>query len=494
MKDLDRSFLGHPKVLFSLSMVEIWERFSYYGIRPLLILFMSLSIFEGGFGMSTQQASSVVGVFAGMIYIFTIPGGYLADNFLGQKKAVLLGSLFISFGHLCIALSYYIKPMFFAGLCFIVIGSGLFKTCISVMVGMLYLKNDIRRDSAFTIFYSGINIGAFFAPLIVGIVLDNYGYHLGFAVGGVAMLIALVIFYFISMKHYDEFIKYKNLDDYDKCKVSNKSICFYMFLTIIIVFAFIILIHFKIINFSIVSVSVNLVRIILLFSTLYFLYLFFFKNLNKDEKKNLLLFVILFFAAALFWSIFEQMATTLNLFADKLINKKIFSYEIPTLFFQSLDPLYIIIFAPLMSLLWIKLNKHNINISSLSKFALGLIGAAVGFYIMYLAAANIVENNVKVSYWYLVISILFLALGELCLSPVGLSIMSKIAPKSIKSQVMGLWFVASSLGNVIAGYIGGKVDTNNVSDLPNLFLYCVYVLLFVAFILFIIKRFVKENE
>ncbi len=494
MKKIDEAFIGHPKPLFSLSMVEVWERFSYYGIRPLLVLFMSAALSAGGLGIERENASAIVGIFGACLYLVTLPGGWLADNCFGQKKAVLLGSIIIALGHLSIALSYFIPVMFFVGLLFIVLGSGLFKPCASVMVGMLYKKEDIRRDSGFTIFYMGINLGALIAPLICGLLQVKYGWHFGFGAGGAGMLLAVLIFYFKTIPDLKEYDKELGLDqNWEKPERKNKHIKLIFFASLAFILAFIALAltlsNMGIFELNPVSISKKMIFIILVFTTVYFLYLFFFSSLSASDKKNLIVFVVLFLAAAFFWSNFEQQPTSFNLFAHDFTDRNIFGYEIPAVWFQSLNPLFIIIFAPLVALIWIFLAKHNLEISSITKFALGVLGSGIGFMIMMFAAKSVLESeNSLVSVFWIVSSLWFLTMGELCLSPVGLSIMTKIAPSLIKNQVMGLWFVASALGNVVAGLFGGHVDVKQIDTLPDLFGQCMWVSFIMCAVLFLVRK------
>ncbi|ELU7404079.1 di-/tripeptide transporter [Campylobacter jejuni subsp. doylei] len=494
IKNLDTSFFGHPKPLLSLSLTELWERFSFYGIRPLLVLFISAAIVYGGLGIERENASAIVGIFGGCLYLASLPGGWLADNYLGQKRAILLGSIIIALGHLCIALSIFHSFMFFLGLALIVIGTGLFKTCASVMVGMLYKKDDARRDSGFTLFYMGINIGAFIAPLICGFLQKEYGWHFGFGAGGIGMLLAVIIFYIKTMPDLKEFDEKIGLEyDWKRATKKTQNIK-WIFFGLIFCLALLTFIGYTLsslglLDLSPVSLSKKMIFIILICTGIYFLYLFFFSSLNSIEKKNLIVFIILFFAAAFFWSTFEQKPTSFNLFAQDFTNKIIFGWEIPTPWFQSFNPLFVIIFAPIMATIWIFLAKHKLELSSISKFALGVLSAGIGFMIMMFAAKNVLASNgAPVSMIYIISSIWFLTLGELCLSPVGLSIMTKIAPKLIKNQVMGLWFVASALGNVIAGLIGGHVDAKNIASLPDLFGQCMWVLFIMSAVLFLIKK------
>lgn len=509
IQKLDRAFMGHPKPLFPLSLTEVWERFSFYGIRPLLVLFMTATLLKGGLGLSKEEASAIAGIFGGCIYLAALPGGWIADNYLGQKKAIFVGSVIIALGHLFIALSYFYPAMFFLGLALIVIGSGLFKTCASIMVGMLYKEDDPRRDSGFTIFYMGINLGAFISPLVTGSLQAKYGWHLGFGAGGLGMLIALLIFAFKAIPDLEEFnAKVGMSEDWDKPIKENKNAgrIILAMAVIIIGFAFLALGGF--IPLNPISIAKNMVTVILWCAGLYFIYLFFFRSLNQDEKKNLIVFVILFFAAAIFWSVFEQQYTTYNFFADKLTDRIAFNQEIPTVWFQSINALFIIILAPVVSVIWIALAKRKAEFSSLTKFSLGLIGAGLGFAVMAFATQSLIDTNggiesaqkaielgqgVLVSPWWLIVSMLFLTIGELCLSPVGLSIMTKIAPNLIKSQVMGLWFVSISLGNVMAGILGGHANEENLSDLSSLFSQCIWILFAAAIVLFILNQtFIKK--
>lgn len=507
---LDKAFLGHPKPLAALSATELWERFSFYGIRPLLVLFMTATLLSGGLGMSKEEASAIAGIFGGCIYLAALPGGWIADNYLGQKKAVFIGCIIIALGHLSIGLSYFSTPLFFIGLALIVIGTGLFKTCSSVMVGMMYDKNDPRRDSGFTIFYMGINIGGFIAPLVTGFLQTQYGWHLGFGAGGIGMLIALVIFAFKAVPDFKQFDAKIGMDEaWDKPAKHNKNTPYAIAVFFIVLIGVCFLGISGFINLNPVAIATSMTMVILWCAGLYFLYLFFLAPLQSNEKKNLVVFVVLFFASAVFWSVFEQQYTTYNFFADNLTNKIVFDYEIPTVWFQSINALFIILLAPVVGGIWVFLAKKNLEISSLTKFSLGLIGAAIGFLIMAFATTSIITNNggtenaigaiyagnaILASPWWLVVSLLFLTLGELCLSPVGLSIMTKIAPKFIKSQVMGLWFVSLSVGNVLAGLIGGHANEENLATLSDLFYQCVWILLGAVIILLVLKNFIKKIE
>lgn len=492
---LDTAFFGHPRPLKSLFFTEFWERFSFYGIRPLLIFYMAALVAEGGLGFDRATASAIVGIFGGCMYIAALPGGWLADHWLGQAKAVWYGSLLIACGHLCIALSAILgSTAFFIGLLFIILGSGLFKTCISVLVGTLYKEKDPRRDGGFSIFYMGINMGSFCAPFITGLLKENMGWHWGFGIGGVGMLIALIIFKFSALPNMEKFEKVNNITGNWRNPIAlRKGVASWVTFSMIIIAVLVFLIASGFIPVNPITIAKSMTYIIGGSVFLYFFYLFFFCHLNALDKSKLIVCLILFCAAAFFWAAFEQKPTSFNLFAQDYTNRQLFNWTMPATFFQSFNPLFIVLFAPLFSILWIKLAKNKIEPSSFIKFALGLICAGIGFSIMMFAAKNVLAGNgATVSPFWLISSILLLTLGELFLSPVGLSIMSSLAPQVIRGQVMGLWFAASSIGNLVAGLIGGHVSADQIGNLPTLFWRCAVALFIGAIVLLLLNKPVKS--
>ena len=488
----DRAFFGHPKPLRGLFFTELWERFSFYGIRPLLILYMSAMIIDGGLGLDRPTAAAIVGLYAGSMYLITIFGGWIADNWLGQARSVWYGSMIIAFGHLSIALTAWFDHLFFyLGLVFIVLGTGLFKTCISVIVGTLYAAQDSRRDAGFSIFYMGINMGAFISPLLAGLLIQEHGWHWGFGVGGIGMLIALVVFRFISVPQLQKFDQLNGIESTWQGATNYnpkapKIVTGFLFVLSILIA----LISTGVIQLNIVTLVTYLAFIICLTIAGYFTYLLLFSKSTAKEKKQLLVCLILLIVAALFWSAFEQKPTTINLFAQDFTDRTIFGFQVPTVWFQSINALFIIMFAPLMAWLWVKLGRSNKDPSYITKFIIALFLAAIGFIIMIFASKAILAGGAGtlISPLWLVTTILFLTFGELCLSPVGLSTMTKLAPDIIRGQVMGLWFTASALGNLVAGLIGGQVSLETVNDLPNLFLRCAIALMLGGFILWALKK------
>ncbi|AOA57531.1 peptide MFS transporter [Acinetobacter larvae] len=489
LKD-DHYFFGHPRPLQSLFFTELWERFSFYGVRPLLILYMTAMVLQGGLGIDRESAAAIVGLFAGSMYLATIFGGWLADYWLGQAKAVWYGSIIIAAGHLSIGVVPWMGlGCFYLGLVLIVIGSGLFKTCISVMVGLLYQAQDTRRDAGFSIFYMGINIGAFLAPLFTGFFAQQYGWHLGFATGGVGMLIALVIFRLFAMRQLKDFDQKRGLQsNWNQPVKYHPWAAKLAFIFIVTVAVFFIAIRQQWLAFNPVIVVSYFTVLTAACILLYFVYLLIFAKFNKVEKLKIFNCLVLLIVAALFWAAFEQAATSFNLFAEDYTNRELWGFIIPTVWFQSINPIFIVIFAPVIAWLWMYLGKNNKEPNYINKFIMALYFTIGGLLFIAIASYIIAQGYaVKVSPWWLVMTYLFLTFGELCLSPVGLSSMTKLAPDQIRGQIMGLWFAATALGNLLASLIGGQMASAHIRDLPMMFIYCAIVLLIVALCLWLLS-------
>ncbi|AYO55141.1 peptide MFS transporter [Acinetobacter wuhouensis] len=495
LKQYDQAFMGHPKPLKGLFFTELWERFSYYGIRPLLILYMAAMIADGGLGLDRPSASAIVGLFAGSMYLMTVLGGWVADRWLGQEKAVWYGSLIIACGHISIALTALFSHFFFYfGLVLIVIGSGLFKTCISVIVGTLYKAQDTRRDAGFSIFYMGINLGSVLAPLVTGLLVKDYGWHWGFGIGGIGMLISLIIFRVMTVPQLKKFNALQGAETtWDKAVHYDKNAPKVVALFLVLVAVVVTLTSLGYLHINPVIIVKYLTVSICIAIIAYFAYLLLFANLNTTEKKKIIICFVLLMTAALFWSAFEQKPTSFNLFAQDFTNRQFLGFEIPAVWFQSVNPILIVIFAPIAAWLWMKLGKSNRDPSYISKFIIALVLAACGFGLMVLASHSVIQNHGNtVSPLWLIGAMLFLTLGELCLSPVGLSAMTKLAPNVLRGQIMGLWFTASALGNLMAGLIGGHVSADEINQLPTLFMRCVIALLIGAVILWLLRTPIRK--
>ena len=491
LASLENGFMGHPKPLRPLFFTEMWERFSYYSIRPLLVLFMVASVGSGGFGFDEVTASAIYGIFAGSLYLAAVPGGWLADNWLGQERALWWGSIIIALGHLCIALSaMFGMTLFFMGLICIVLGSGLFKTCISVMVGALYPQGDARRDGGFTLFYMGINIGALLAALIVGVFKEKGMWHVGFGIGGLGMLASLIIYRFSVKKTLNRYASAKNIaPEWEQTTGLYKNVGRWVAGFLILLAAITVLVATGIVPFNPEIVAQYMTYIIAAVVILYFAVMFISPRLDKTDKLRLLICFILIIGSTLFWSSFEQQPTSFNLFADRYTDLNVLGFEIPSIWFQSLNPLFILLLAPIASIVWVKLANRGLEPNSMVKFALGMLLTAAGFALMIFASKSILtsEGGLASPLW-LVGSLLLLTLGELALSPVGLSAMTKLAPKGMQGQMMGLFFASVALGNLVAAFFGGHVTADKIEGLPGLFTTMTVFLVITAVILLLLSK------
>ena len=467
-------FFGQPRGLPTLFFTEMWERFSYYGIRPLLILFMTAALTEGGFGFEPLQASAIVGIYASSVYLASLPGGWIADRLLGLRRAIFLGAVLICCGHLAIGLSGFAgRPMFFIGLVLIVLGTGLLKPNISAIVGDLYPEGGARRDAGFSIFYMGINTGSFLGQLVTPLLAAAVGWHWGFGAAGVGMLFGLIVFSTYAKKtlgtlgletskHPDAAVQARQMS---RAKMAIAVGLGALAVVIGLASAGVITLDPQQIGKSMTFVLVGL-------SVAYFGYIFLAGGLTADERKRMVVILVLFVFSAIFWSAFEQAPTSLNLFARDFTDRQLGGWTIPPGLFQSINALFIIMFAPVFAWIWSALAKRGLDLSSPSKFAIGLFVTALAFLVMLMAANILVASNgtVKVSPWWLVGSYLLQTAGELSISPVGLSSMTKLSPRRYVGQMMGVWFLATSLGNLIAGLVGGNVDPRDLAQTPKLFM------------------------
>ncbi|HEX2095647.1 MAG TPA: peptide MFS transporter [Longimicrobiaceae bacterium] len=473
----DTGFFGHPRGLATLFFTEMWERFSYYGLRPLLVLFMAAALSEGGFGFSRDQASAIVGIYGFSVYLASLPGGWVADRLLGLQRAIFIGACLITSGHLSIGLSGLAGPgggkvPFFLGLVLIVLGTGLLKPNISAIVGDLYPEGGSRRDAGFSIFYMGINTGAFFGQLITGALGEKVGWHYGFGAAGVGMAFGLVVFWLTRgrtlqgigtspSRHPDPAVQARQ----------ERTVKLALGVGLALVALVFVLAAMGTITINAQAIGRHLVNITLALVTLFFLFVFFAGGIDRDERKRVAVIFVLFLFAIVFWGAFEQAPTSLNLFAADFTDRNIGGWEVPATWFQSINSLFVILLAPVAAWVWVSLGRRDRDLSSPGKFALGLAFAAIGFALMIVAANRVVESggSLRVSAWWLVGSYFFQTVGELCLSPVGLSSMTKLSPRKYVGQMMGIWFTASALGNLIGGLVGGHVDPEKLEQMPILF-------------------------
>ena len=446
----------HPRGLYVLFFTEMWERFSYYGMRAILFLYLIKSVADGALGLPEQTGGAIYGLYTSSVYLLTLPGGWIADNILGQKKAIWWGGVVIMLGHIILAIPGN-STIFFLGLATVAIGTGLLKPNISSIVGELYPEGGARRDAGFSIFYMGINLGAFLGMFIVGYLGEKVGWHYGFGAAAIAMLLGLVVFR-LNDKHL------ANLGEPPQVKGSPT-------------FLYVVVGLLALVGVILVSGIVDartlaqgMQYFIIGITFVYFLYIGFFdSSLSVVERKRVAVLFVFFIAAALFWSGFEQAGSSLTIFADRHTDRIISGWEMPASWFQNANSFFILLFSAPIGALWIFLNKRNLNPSVPIKFGLGLLQMGFGFLIMYWAAQYAVEGTL-VGVGWLTFTYMFHTLGELCLSPVGLSTYTKLAPRKYYSQMMGLWFVAAALGNLIAGLFAGNFNEENVAEMPQLFL------------------------
>ncbi|WP_444626554.1 peptide MFS transporter [Flavobacterium columnare] len=434
---------GHPKGLYFLFFTEMWERFSYYGMRAIFILFMTKILL-----MKDAEASEIYGSYTGLVYLTPLLGGYLCDKFLGNRRSIMIGGLLMAIGQFFMFLSATTGAnggvaLMWLGLTAIIIGNGFFKPNISTMVGQLYPANDRRIDSAFTIFYMGINLGAFFSPLVCG----SMDFKWGFLAACIGMFISLIFFalfqkkYLVSEEGKEIGLPVKQLD------IKN---ILYIIGSIGIVFF---MLNFKqlfntdtdIIGYFIYGSMVVMPLIILTD-----------KSLTSVERNRILVIFILAFFVIFFWGAFEQAGASLTLFADRQTNRNLLGWEMPASYFQSVNPLAVILLAPVMSIVWGFLYKRNAEPSSPKKMALGLTLVALGYGVIAIAVKGLGMDE-KVSMWWLIGLYIIHSIGELCLSPIGLSMVSKLAPLRLSSLLMGTWFLANAAANKFAGTLSSLI-------------------------------------
>jgi POT family proton-dependent oligopeptide transporter len=451
----DRSFFGHPRGLSTLFFTEMWERFSYYGMRAILILFMTATVGHGGLGFPTSKAGSIYGLYTAMVFLMSMPGGWIADRIIGHRRAVFIGGVFITAGHFSIAVPTL--STFYAGLLFIVIGTGLLKPNMSTMVGALYSPTDARRDAGFSIFYMGINLGAMIAPLVCGYLAENINWHYGFSAAGVGMTLGLIQYAFGT--------KYLGDAGVATCGDDSDRRLFQRILIGIGVVAIVAtgLIYSGVFEISAESLAGAFGLILTLIVVAFFTWLLTAKGYTPLERKRFWGILVLFISSSAFWGAYEQAGSTLNLFAERGTNLHAWDLPLWGLFrasyFQSFNSFFILALAPVFAWLWMNLGKRNPSIPA--KFILGLVGVGAGFAILIPVA-----NGTMASPWWLTLTYLLHTMGELCLSPVGLSATTKLAPARIAGLMMGVWFLSDSVGNYVGGMLAAGYEKY---PLPELF-------------------------
>ena len=453
-----QQWLGHPRGLSTLFFTEMWERFSYYGMRGILLLFLVASIGNGGFGLTDRTGAAIYGLYVGLVYLMALPGGWIADRILGQRRAVFIGGCIIAAGHFSMAIPTV--PSFYLGLCLIVVGTGLLKPNVSAMVADLYPEGGSRRDAGFSVFYSGINVGALLGPLVCGFLGEKINWHLGFGAAGVGMVLGLLQ-YRMGARHLGG-AGLRLADDVPDARPAIRRLAMGVAAAFGVIILAVVLQLAGVFHLSLYGVAKGTGYFMLGLALVYFGSVLFFSRLSTAEKKRIGVIFVFFMAAVLFWAGFEQAGSSMNLFAERMTQRVILGWEMPASFLQSVNSIFIILLAPVFGALWIRLGRRQP--STPAKMGFGLAFLAIGFLIL-AWGASFTAGGLRVSMLWLIVTYLLHTVGELCLSPVGLSSVTKLSPKSLVGQMMGTWFMGTALGNLIAGLAAGGFQGMGVAEL-----------------------------
>lgn len=461
------TWLGHPRGLATLFFTEMWERFSFYGMRALLVLFMVAAIDRGGMGFDDVTATAIYGLYMAGVYLTSLPGGWIADRLVGQQKAVWYGGIIIAAGHFTLAIPD--RRAFFIGLLLIVVGTGLLKPNTSTLVGDLYPEGGSRRDAGFSIYYMGINLGGFLGPLVCGWLGQKVNWHYGFVAAGVGMVAGLV-FYRATRRYLGETglsadPAYPDLHRQKQFLARSWTALWAMvgLLAVLVVLGY----------SGVVTYSAPVLQrwtgwMILAMGLGFLAWIFARGRLTGRERRHMIALSILLLLQVLFWAGYEQAGSNFNLFAQRYTQLSVFGLGFPASWFQSENSLLIILLTPFFAWLWVALGRRRLDPNTPLKFALGLILMGIGFVVM-TGAALIVITGTKVLPTWLALTYLLHTMGELCLSPVGLSATTKLAPRRYGGRLMGCWFLFTALGEVVASMIAGSFHADNVQDMPHIY-------------------------
>ncbi|MTD42043.1 MFS transporter [Erwinia sp. CPCC 100877] len=444
-KKLDKSFFGQPKGLSTLFFTEMWERFSYYGMRAILLYYIYDTVANGGLGLAKETALAIMSIYGSLVFMSSIIGGWISDRVLGSRKTVFYGGILIMAGHIVLATPFGVGALF-VSIFLIVIGTGMLKPNVSGMIGHLYSKTDTRRDAGFSIFYMGINIGALMAPFVVGTLGQNYNYHLGFSVAAFGMFFGLLQYYLQGKKALANIglVPTNPMDKMEQKKFTRSL--FVALLVALIWFGGAFLLNQLTIDFFINTVSL----IGILLPAYYFIKMLTSKNVTAEEKPRVMGYIPLFLAGIVFWSLEEQGSSILALFASERTNDTLFGFSIAPSWFQSLNPIFVVVLTPVFVTLWTRLGKKQP--STVVKFSLGLVFAGLSFVLLMLPGL-LYGTDTRVSPLWLFFSFFIMIVGEMCISPVGLSITTKLAPKAFESQTVAIWLLADAASQAINAQI-----------------------------------------
>jgi len=482
----DASFFGHPKGLMNLFVTEMWERMSYYGMRGMLVLFMTAAIAEGGLAIGTATAVAIYGLYTASVYFMGLPGGWIADRLIGSQKAVWYGGIVIMCGHIVLAIPN--TNAFFIGLILVILGTGLLKPNISAMVGQLYSSDDERRDSGYALYYLGINLGSLIGYIVCGGLAEKIGWHWGFGAAAVGMAFGLVVFHFTKPM-------LKGAGELPASPLSPKAqrnswAVIALFLAILAVAT--VLMLTGVFSFDPIAVSKGTAITFLGIFVSYFCWIYFGGNLSKVEKKGMWALLLVCVASTCFWSGFEQAGSSLNLFGRDFVDRNILGFEMPTTWLQSVNSTFILLLTPFFVYFWLWLGRRLATPAYGIKMGVGLVIMGLGFVVMIFAAQA--AANGKVAVFWLILTYFLHTVGELWLSPISLSAVSKLSPKRFMAQLMGLFVLTYSMGNIIAGLLAGNFDPENVSEMPALFTQIATFSIGIGAVVLLIAMFTKGWE
>jgi POT family proton-dependent oligopeptide transporter len=469
----------HPRGITTLFFTEMWERMSYYGMRALLVLFMVDAVQHGGMGLDDATASAIYGLYTATVYVAALPGGWIGDRVLGLRRSVWWGGVVIALGHIILGVGG--THGFYLGLLVVAIGSGLLKSNMSALVGQLYPEGGARRDAGFTLFYMGINIGAFIGPLVCSFLGERWGWGWGFSAAAFGMILGLVQFKLTEARLGDA-----GLPTTDAMERRRNGLR--LLGALIVLGVFTVLCMTGMVPLDPLWLAKGTAYVIAGIGILFFAWAFLLAGLSHGEKKHVAVIAVLFAASALFWMGFEQVGSSFTLFAERYTQRMIGAWEIPAGWFHSVNPLLVIGLAPVIATLWLSLARRGREPRTATKFAWGLLLLAAGFLVAAWASQRALATGPVWPTWLITIYLLH-TVGELCLSPVGLSAVTKLAPQRLQGQMMGVWFLGTALGNILAGLLAGEASGQ---EMPAQFMQVVCISSAVGFLLWACARWIQR--
>lgn len=470
-----KGFFGHPKGLLTLFSIEFWERFSYYGMRAVLLYYIYYETTKGGLGLDKTTATSIMSIYGSLVYMSTILGGWLADRILGSRSTIITGAVLIMLGHIALSLPGSVTALF-VSMALIILGSGILKPNLSNMVGDLYSKQDYRRDAGFSIFYTGANAGALIAPLVVGTIGQTYNFHYGFALAAIGMFIGLIWYMITSRRTLGEAGRY--VPNPIAAEEKGKLIRWFSIAALVVAIVLILVISKGWLTINGFTLIVSVLGIVI--PTIYFLVMYFSKKTSTTEKSRLLAYLPLFITAICFWSIQEQGSTIFARIADEQTKLTFGSLHIQSSWFQSINPLYIVVLGPLFAVMWTKLGKRQP--ATPVKFSIGVILAGLSFLLMLIPFGSGASH---INPLWLVFSFLLVTLGELFLSPVGASATTKLAPAAFASQTMSVWYLSNASAQAINAQL---VKLYSIDTQVNYFFIIAIVSIVIGVVLLIMSK------